>query len=83
MPIYITLNAYIDMCFRYIRTRILSIKLYCEVIEVVYIALGMREWVYQNSMKKHEFRPLMLKLYFTLNKYELNVKLDTTNSAIF
>lgn len=42
MPLYITLNAYIDMCFRYIRTLILFIKLYCEVIEVVYIALGMR-----------------------------------------
>jgi len=36
-----TLNTYIDMYFRYIRTRILFIKLYCEVIAVVYIALGM------------------------------------------
>jgi hypothetical protein len=42
MPLYIILSTYIDMCFRYIRIRILFIKLYCEVIAVVYIALGMR-----------------------------------------
>lgn len=83
MPLYIILNTYVDMCFRYIRIRILFIKLYCEVIAVVYIALGMRVWVYQNSMKEHELHPLMLKICFTLDKHKLNAKLDTINGAIF